>query len=66
MRDSILLGVTIAAAFCVLLIMYCGIKDNPNLMSLLKLALPAFLCIGTIVGVGNWLYARHSYDRDRQ
>ena len=46
--------------------MYCGIKDNPNLMSLLKLALPAFLCIGTIVGVGNWLYARHSYDRDRQ
>ena len=65
MRDSVLLALTIVAALCVCLVMYCGIKDKPNLLSLLSLAMPAFLFIGAVVGLGNWLFARRNYDRDR-
>ena len=65
MRESVFLAITIAAALCVLLVMYCGITDNPNLVSMLRLALPVFLLIGAVVGVGNWLFARHSYDSAR-
>lgn len=65
MRESVLLALTVAAALCVLLVMYCGVKDNPNLVALLRLALPAFLLVGAVVGLGNWLVVRYRYDRDR-
>ena len=64
-RNSAFIAVCIVAAFAVLLVMYCGMKDNPNLGRLMLLGLPVFAVIGTMVGAINYFLARRAYDRDR-
>ena len=65
LRESILIGICVVAALCILLIMYCGMKDNPNLGHLLMLALPAFGVIGAIVAVVRFFIMRRNYDKAR-
>lgn len=46
--------------------MYCGIKDNPNLLSLLMLALPVFAVVGALAGlVYGWREVR-AFDKAKR
>ena len=65
-KSSVLIGVCVVAALAVLLVMYCGIKDNPNLGRLMMLCLPVFAVIGVIVGAFNYVMSRRAYDLDRR
>ena len=66
LRSSVFIAICVVATLTVLLVMYCGMRDNPNLLHLLVLGLPAFSVVGVIVGAVNFFMARRDYDRNRK
>ena len=61
-----MIAVSITAALVVLLVMYCGIKDNPNLLSLLMLALPVFAVVGALAGLVYGWHEVRAYDKAKR
>lgn len=66
LKRGLLFGASAIALACLLIILYYGIKDKPNVWALLLRLSPVLLVMGASIVAANYFYALRQYKKEHR